>query len=103
MIPIFPHLPSCADVDLKLNAARGIAVQAYSPLGSGSLAHDPLLVRIGAAHGGRSAAQVALRYIVQKNVTIATQSTSPAHLAQDVDIFAWALTPAEMAALDAHR
>lgn len=88
-------------VDLGLNARHGIVVQAYSPLGNGALipaapaatklkpprasqpstvgalASDPLLAAIGRAHG-KSAAQVALRYILQKNVTVATQSTSQA-------------------------
>ena len=62
-----------SETDLARNAAHGIIVQAYSPLGSGSITHDPLLAKIGAAHGGKSAAQVALRYLLQKNVTIATQ------------------------------
>jgi len=90
------------NVDLALNTAHGIVVQAYSPLGSGSLAHDTLLASIGEAHGGRSAAQVALRYILQKNVTVATQSTSAAHLVQDVDIFTFQLSAHEIAQLDAH-
>ena len=86
---------------VSYSVSRGIAVQAYSPLGNGALipaapaatklepprasqpstvgalASDPLLAAIGRAHG-KSAAQVALRYILQKNVTVATQSTSQA-------------------------
>ena len=84
-------------------AAGGIFVQAYSPLGSGSMLHDPLLQTIGDAHG-KTTAQVALRWILQHNVTIATQSTNPDHLADDVAIFDFMLTDTEMAQLDAdHR
>ena len=50
---------------------------ASPPSTVGALASDPLLAAIGRAHG-KSAAQVALRYILQKNVTVATQSTSQA-------------------------
>mmetsp|Transcript_54302 Transcript_54302/g.90103 ORF Transcript_54302/g.90103 Transcript_54302/m.90103 type:complete len:292 (+) Transcript_54302:17-892(+) len=89
-------------IDLALNARHGIVVQAYSPLDSGSLASDPLLEKVGKAHS-KTAAQVALRYIVQKNVTIATQSTKATHLSEDLAVFGWTLTPAEMVKLDAHR
>ena len=45
---------------------------------------------------------VALRYILQKNVTVATQSTSEAHLKEDIAVLGgWQLTMAEMAELDA--
>ena len=87
-------------VDLDLNKQHGIVVQAYSPLAAGSVLSDPKLASIGAAHTPtRSAAQVAYRYILQRNVTIATQSTNPAHLQEDVEIFGWRLTDAEMAQL----
>ena len=87
-----------ADV-LALNAKHNINVQAYSPLGSGSVLQNPTVVQIAVAHG-KSAAQVALRYIVQKNGTVATQSTKATHLREDVAIFGWTLTDAEMASLD---
>jgi len=96
---------SCGDPVPIVNgnqAAGGIIVQAYSPLGSGSLVNDPLLQEIGDAHG-KSAAQVALRWILQHNATVATQSTKRANLADDVAIYDFALTDAEMAQLDAHH
>jgi len=83
------------------NAKYGIVEQAYSPLGSGRLATDPLLQGIGKEHN-KTAAQVALRWILQHNATINTQSTNPAYLKQDADIFDFTLTDAEMAKLNAH-
>lgn len=47
--------------------------------------------------------QVALRWILQKNATIATQSTDPAFLEEDVRIFDFSLTDDEMRQLDAKR
>lgn len=79
----------------------GVVVQAYSPLGSGGLATDPLCVSIGKAHS-KSGAQVALRWIIQRNATIATQSTNEDHLKADLDIFDFELTDDEMAKLNAH-
>ena len=83
-------------------ALGGAIVQAYSPLGSGSLASDPLLQQIGAAHN-KSAAQVALKWILTHNATVATQSTSAAHLQQDVALFDFELTADEMEKLDAYH
>lgn len=82
------------------NAKFGIIVQAYSPLGSGSLAHDPLCTSIGKSHG-KSSVQVALRWILQHNVSIATQSTNSDHLESDLQIFDFELTADEMKQLDA--
>jgi len=82
------------------DGSLGVHVMAYSPLGSGGILSDPLLVKIGAAHQ-KSTAQVALRWIIQRNVSIATQSTNPAHLRQDASIFYFSLSEGEMAQLNA--
>eukprot|EP00658_Telonema_sp_P-2_P038065 TRINITY_DN27365_c0_g1_i4.p1 TRINITY_DN27365_c0_g1~~TRINITY_DN27365_c0_g1_i4.p1 ORF type:complete len:155 (-),score=57.98 TRINITY_DN27365_c0_g1_i4:339-803(-) len=81
------------------DAQLGIVVQAYSPLGSGTILEKPEVLAIAKAHNV-SSAQVALRWILQKNATINTQSTNPAHLAQDVNIFDFELTVEEMHTLD---
>ena len=58
------------DTSVADDAAKGgVVVQAYSPLNSGSLATDPDCAAIGKRHG-KSAAQVALRWIVQRNATL---------------------------------
>jgi len=82
------------------NAQFGINVQAYSPLGAGSLIGNPTLEAIGEAHG-KTSAQVALRWIIQHRVAIATQSTNSVHLKEDVAVFDFSLTHAEMQQLDA--
>ena len=92
---------STAHVDLAMHRAHGIVVQAYSPLGAGAVVNNPAVSAIGAAQRPpRSAAQVGLRYILQKNVTIATQSTDAGHLAEDADVYSWSLTAEEMSQLD---
>merc|ERR1712070_208544 len=68
------------------NAHYGIVVQAYSPLGSGNLASDSQLKAIG-THHNKTAAQVALRWILQHNATITTESTQLSYLEEDADIF----------------
>ena len=65
------------DTSVADDAAKGgVVVQAYSPLNSGSLATDPDCAAIGKRHG-KSAAQVALRWIVQRNATLCGHSPPP--------------------------
>ena len=64
------------DTSVADDAAKGgVVVQAYSPLNSGSLATDPDCAAIGKRHG-KSAAQVALRWIVQRNATLCGHSAA---------------------------
>jgi len=81
------------------NAKRGIVVQSYSPLDGGRLINDEDCTNVGSAHS-KSAAQVAFRWIFQHNGTVATQSTNPVHLQEDVDIFDFVLSDEEMSLLD---
>jgi diketogulonate reductase-like aldo/keto reductase len=83
------------------NAKYDIKVQAYSPLDAGRLVHDSLCTSIGTRYG-KSAVQVALRWIIQRGVAIATQSTSLEHLSKDLDIFDFQLSNEEMIQLNAH-
>merc|ERR1719277_1348343 len=82
------------------NAKYGIYVQSYSPLNSGSLISDSDCKAIGDKYG-KSAAQIALRWIIQTNGTVATQSTSLVHLQEDMDLFDFDLTEEELAKLNA--
>lgn len=87
-----------AGTQIEDNAKYGIVVQSYSPLNSGSLISDSDLKFIGENHG-KSAAQIAFKWILQTNGTVATQSTSLSHLQEDIDIFDFALTDDELAQL----
>ena len=93
-----------SDTVVADNAARGgIVVQAYSPLGGGSLATDSDCTTIGAAHG-KSAAQVALKWILQTNATFSCNPGSSvfgSYFKPDLALFDFTLTTAEMATLNA--
>ena len=89
-----------SDTTVADDAKLGVLVQAYSPLAGGSLPSDADCLKIGASHG-KSAAQVALRWIVQRNATFTTSASTAAYFAEDVSIFDFVLTDAEMATLDA--
>ena len=84
----------------NLASHGGIWLQAFSPLGHGALLSDPRVNAIASEHGV-SAAAVALRWITQRNATLITNSNNPAHLRSDTSIFDFALSTANLAALDA--
>eukprot|EP01065_Artemidia_motanka_P035042 TRINITY_DN42980_c0_g1_i1.p1 TRINITY_DN42980_c0_g1~~TRINITY_DN42980_c0_g1_i1.p1 ORF type:complete len:341 (+),score=136.42 TRINITY_DN42980_c0_g1_i1:56-1024(+) len=73
-----------------------ILLQAYSALATGKLVTDPLLERIGASHN-KTAAQVALKWIVDKEMGVATKADNVQYLAEDADMYSWKLTAAEAA------
>jgi diketogulonate reductase-like aldo/keto reductase len=79
--------------------ANNITVEAYSPLsgqgGAQSVFSDETVKGIAATHNV-SAAQVALRWIVQRGHTIAVLSSSTEHQANDADLWSFELTDDEM-------
>ena len=76
---------------------------AYMPLGRGRVHDDPLLLRIGEAHG-KSAEQVTLRWLLQQDhVGAIPRSSRAENLKANADIFDFALTAAEMAEIGALR
>lgn len=93
-----PGYPQAEAVEFCLH--YGILPQAWRPLGRGALLTHPLLVSLAQAHGV-SAAQVCLRYALQKGVMPLPKSVSPARMAQNLDVLGFALTEDEVSALDA--
>lgn len=77
----------------------GIAVQAWYPLGgrgyTGALLGDPVIGRIAAAHG-KSPAQVILRWNLQNGVIVIPGSSNPEHIRENISVFDFALSSAEM-------
>lgn len=93
------------DKVLATSKKHGMAVVAYVPIargkvgGSKELGADAL-ERIGKAHG-KSAAQVSLRYLIQLGCIPIPRTATPAHLEQNLDVFGFKLSDAEMAELKA--
>lgn len=80
---------------------KGIVSQAYSPLGDGKLVTDAALAAVGKAHG-KSGAQVALKWLVDKGVAVVTKADNAEYLAQDIDMYSWELSADETAQLSAN-
>ena len=81
---------------------HGLAVTAYCPLARGKIAGNETLERIGRAHG-KSASQIALRYLVQQGIIPIPRTANPTHLAANLAIFDFSLTDDEMAEVDGLR
>merc|ERR1712238_235984 len=70
-----------------------------SPASHAELISGPLVSAIGKAHNV-SGAQVALRWLVQSGSPVTAATTNPKHLQEDIDIFSFHLTDAEMRQLN---
>ncbi|MDP2298600.1 MAG: aldo/keto reductase [Pseudolabrys sp.] len=90
------------DQDKVLAASRrhGMGVVAYCPIARGKLQTADALETIAKAHG-KSAAQVSLRYLVQRGTVPIPRTATPAHLKANIEIFDFTLSDAEMAELKA--
>lgn len=77
----------------------GIAFQAWSPLGRGTLLDDPVIQRVAAA-AGRSPAQVVLRWHLQRGDVVFPKSVSPRRIAENYAVFDFELGADDVAAID---
>jgi diketogulonate reductase-like aldo/keto reductase len=79
---------------------RDVALEAYSPLGTGRHLADARVRQI-AERVGRTPAQVLLRWCVQRDLVVVTKSTHRERIEENARIFDFALSGDDMAALDA--
>ena len=87
---------------LKTMKAYGVQPQAWGPLAEGKhgIFTDEKLTAIGQKYG-KSAAQVVLRWNVQRGVSIIPKSVHVERMQQNIDIWDFTLTDEEMAAITA--
>lgn len=79
---------------------QGIALEAYSPLTQGRRLADPRLLEIAGKYG-RTAAQILLRWAVQHQAVVIPKSAHWERIAENAQIFDFALEAPDMARLDA--
>ena len=81
---------------------KGIVVQCWYPLGgrghTADLLGDETIRSIAEAHGV-SSAQVILRWDLQRGIVVIPGSSNPEHIKENLDLFGFALTDEEMAAI----
>jgi methylglyoxal/glyoxal reductase len=78
----------------------GIQPEAWSPLAQGRLTDHPALADIGDRYG-KTPSQVILRWDLQNGVVTIPKSIREERLRENADLFDFALTAEEMAAIDA--
>ncbi|WP_043764996.1 aldo/keto reductase [Algiphilus aromaticivorans] len=76
----------------------GMSVTAYSPLARGQVFGDPVLKRIGDAHG-KNEGQVAIRWLLDQGVAVLPRSKSAAHIRDNLAVDDCVLTETEHAAI----
>ena len=79
---------------------HGILVEAWSPLGRGRVLDHPTLTAIAQNHG-KTPAQICLRWCLEQGVLPLPKSVTPARMAENRDLFTFALTPGDMAQIAA--
>jgi diketogulonate reductase-like aldo/keto reductase len=77
-----------------------VALEAYSPLGTGRHLSDER-VRQVAQRVGKTPAQVLLRWCVQRDLVVIPKSTHRERIEENAQIFDFTLSPEQMAELDA--
>jgi 2,5-diketo-D-gluconate reductase A len=78
-----------------------IVTVAWSPLGQGKgLLNESTLQTMAATHG-KTPAQIALRWFIELGIVAIPRSSNPERLHQNIDLFDFTLTAAEVAAISA--
>jgi diketogulonate reductase-like aldo/keto reductase len=92
--------PTWAWPGMEAARERDVALEAYSPLGTGRHLSDATVGAI-AQRLGRTSAQVLLRWCIQRGTIVLPKSTHQDRIVGNAQVFDFALTDDDMAALDA--
>jgi diketogulonate reductase-like aldo/keto reductase len=79
---------------------KNMLVESYSPLAQAQRLDHPLFAELGRALG-KSPAQVVLRWHLQRGLVVIPKSKTPQRIRENLDLFGFELTPAQMAQIDA--
>jgi 2,5-diketo-D-gluconate reductase A len=82
----------------EVHAQRGIATEAWAPLGRGELLTHPMVTAV-AAECGRTPAQVLIRWHIQLGNIVIPKSVNPSRIASNFDVFDFELSANEMATI----
>lgn len=85
---------------LATAAEVGIPLASYCSVARGEIFNHPVFAEIGAAYE-KTAAQIALRWILQKGVSFNAMSTKPANIHDNFNVMDFTLSCVDMARIDA--
>jgi 2,5-diketo-D-gluconate reductase A len=84
----------------EVHSRLGIATEAWSPLGQGSLLKHPAITALAGAHG-KTPAQILIRWHVQLGNIVIPKSANPERIAGNFDVFDFGLSEQDMASISA--
>lgn len=88
------------DAERAFHAEHGIVTEAWSPLGKGGALRAEPVLAAARAHSV-TPAQAVLRWHVQHGVVPIPKTTDPVRMAENIDVFGFELSAAEMESIDA--
>jgi len=97
-IEVNPYLTQ--DEARRFCADHLIAIEAWSPLARGHALGDPTIKAIAEKHG-KTAAQVILRWHIERGDIVFPKSVTPARIRENIDIFDFELSGEEVEAISA--
>lgn len=93
--------PKYQQRDVREHHARlNIAIECYSPLGSGSVLKDPILEEIARKYN-KSVSQVILRWELDQGLIVIPKSTHAERIEQNFDVFSFTLEEDDRQRIDA--
>ena len=95
-IEVHPYLTQ--DEARAFCAEHRIAVEAWAPIARGTVISDPVVAAI-AHRAGKTAAQVVLRWHIQRGDIVFPKSVNPVRIRENIDIFDFELDDHDMAAI----
>jgi 2,5-diketo-D-gluconate reductase A len=81
----------------------GVQTMAYAPLGQGrrnDMFTEPIIISLADKYG-KTPLQVLLRYLTQERIIVIPRSTNPKHIQENINIFDFTMTDAELQAIAA--
>lgn len=78
---------------------NNIAVEAWSPFGTGAVLQNDILKSIATKYG-KSTAQICLRWLIQKNIVPLPKSVHEERIIVNTQVFDFSLSPDDMQAID---
>lgn len=80
-------------------AAEGVRLEAWAPIMRGGVSQIPEILPIAEGHS-KSAAQVTIRWILQKDIVAIPKSVHASRIAENADVFDFELSAEETAVMD---
>ena len=96
-IELHPYLLN--DEVRRYGEEHGILTEAWSPIAQGGVLEDPVITEI-AGRVERTAAQVVLRWHLQRGSIVFPKSTTPSRIEENFDLFDFELEDADIEAID---